>query len=179
MKSIRDRFREAPDYADYVASVGEDERMWQNIYRRTAIDDELVDRVRDISGQYHFLALTEDWCGDAQNTLPAAARLAEATDRIEMRVLLRDQNLDIMDAHLTNGKSRSIPIVIVYDEDFNELGWWGPRPGPLAEWVEAAGQFLEKTEKYAESRKWYVKDAGKTTARELLQMVEQYDGARA
>ena len=79
-------------------------------------------------------------------------------------LLGRDANLDVMDAHLTNGRSRSIPIVIVYDEDFREVGWWGPRPGEIQEWVMDEGLSLSSPERYKVIRRWYAKDRGRTTA---------------
>jgi hypothetical protein len=52
--------------------------------------------------------LSEDWCGDAVNSVPYLARLAELAPNLDLRVLARDENPDLMDAHLTRG-SRSIP----------------------------------------------------------------------
>ena len=58
--------------------------------------------------------------------MPVVACLARDAHNLDLRVLARDENLDIMDTHLTNGRSRSIPVVILLDEDFVEKGWWGP-----------------------------------------------------
>ena len=80
--------------------------------------------------ELRILVLSEDWCGDAVNTLPLVARMAEAAPNIELRVIGRDDNPDLMDSHMT-GASRSIPVVIVYDGDFNELAWTPP-DGPAA-----------------------------------------------
>ena len=41
----------------------------------------------------------------------------------ELRVFLRDQNLDLTDTFLNNG-FRSIPIVVFFDKDWNEVGRW-------------------------------------------------------
>lgn len=67
-----------------------------------------------------------------------------------------------------HGRSRSIPVVIVYDEDFDELGWWGPRPGELQEWVKTEGAELPKSDRYKELRRWYAKDRGRATITELM-----------
>ena len=63
---------------------------------------------------------------------PYLARLQEALPNFELRVLSRDENPDLMDAHLTNG-TRSIPVVMILDQEFREVAWWGPRPRPLQE----------------------------------------------
>ena len=90
-----------------------------------------------------------------------------------MRILLRDENLDLMDTHLTAGESRSIPVVMVLDEDFVERGWWGPRPGPLQAWVVEEGLAMESEDRYREARKYYARDKGRTTLRELLGLMSE------
>jgi hypothetical protein len=91
-----------------------------------------------------------------------------------MRILGRDENRDLMDAHLT-GKSRSIPIVIVYDADFREKGAWGPRPGPLQRWVLEEGLALPKPDRYPLIRAWYARDKGRTVVGEILSIIEKLD----
>ena len=68
--------------------------------------------------------------------MPVLAKLAATVPGLELRVILRDQHPEVMDRYLTNG-SRSIPIVIALDEQFRELGHWGPRPRELQAWVMA------------------------------------------
>jgi hypothetical protein len=90
---------------------------------------------------------------------------------MDLRVLRRDENLDLMDAHLTDG-ARSIPCVIALDQDFRERGSWGPRPTVLQHWVLGEGQTMDGKERYREQRMWYARDRGHTTLEELLTMLE-------
>ena len=78
-----------------------------------------------------------------------------------------------MDTHLTNGTSRSIPVVIVLDADFEERGWWGPRPKALQERVAAEWKQLEKPERNKEIRRWYAVDKGRTILAEVVALLEQ------
>ena len=87
--------------------------LWQAITSRVLIPVDLTGRVESLGGHWHLLVLSEDWCGDAVNIVPIVAKLADGVSNMDLRILARDENLDIMDAHLTDGKSRSIPIVIV------------------------------------------------------------------
>jgi hypothetical protein len=100
------------------------------------------------------------------------AKLAELAPNMDLRVLARDHNLDLMDAHLT-GTSRSIPVVILLDAEFNERGWWGPRPTELQRWVLGPGMSLDKTERYREVRGWYARDRGLSTLEEVVLMAER------
>ena len=89
-----------------------------------------------------------------------------------MRIIGRDANPDIMDNHLT-GISRSIPVIMVLDRNYIERGWWGPRPGPLQQWVIEHGLALPKDERYREVRTWYARDHGATALNELLDLIER------
>jgi hypothetical protein len=76
-----------------------------------------------------------------------------------------------MDRHLT-GTSRSIPVLILLNEDFNECGWWGPRPAELQKWVIEEGLKLPREERYKQVRTWYARDRGETTMREIVGKLE-------
>ena len=79
-----------------------------------------------------WLVLTEGWCGDAAHSIPILASIAALNPEIELVLILRDENLDIMDAHLSNG-ARAIPKLIAIDQDQEILFEWGPRPLPIQE----------------------------------------------
>lgn len=81
------------------------------------------------------IVLTADWCGDAMLCVPILMRLAEAAG-FELRFLIRDENLELMDQYLTNGKSRSIPIFIFIDADGEERAVWGPRAPEVQKLIE-------------------------------------------
>jgi len=166
-----ERYHAAPEFRAYLESVVKNADLWHAVYRTSRVSDDLVTRARELPGRWKFLALTEDWCGDAVNTLPVLARLVEAVPTLELRLVGRDANPDLMDAHLS-GTSRAIPVVMVLDEDLVEHGWWGSRPGPLQEWFLREGVLLEKGERYKQVRSWYARDRGRTMLDEVLRIAE-------
>jgi len=176
--SLRERYLAAPDFASMLASARKNADLWAAVWRRAEVPEEYVRRVEDLGGAWHLLVLSEDWCGDAVNTLPVVAKLADLAKNVDLRVLARDENLDIMEAHLTD-RSRSIPCVIALDESFRERGWWGPRPTQLQRWVLGEGQALEGKERYRETRMWYARDRGRTTLDEVVSMLEHAARAAA
>jgi hypothetical protein len=99
--------------------------------------------------------------------VPVLARWADAVPGMELRVVRRDEHPEVMDRYLTHG-TRSIPIVIVLDESFAELGHWGPRPAELQDWVVANKPRFSKAELYPQVRRWYARDKGEATLREVL-----------
>lgn len=153
--------------------VEENEDLWHGVYRKHETPSRAVERLEEIGGDWRLVAITEDWCGDASNTVPVVARLAEASPRVELRVVERDDNPDLMDRYLTSG-SRSIPVVVILDGDFEPVGHWGPRPEELQEFVIGEKEKGERPvdEIYREAREWYARDRGETTLEELLDEIE-------
>lgn len=143
--------------------------LWRGVYDRVvlpgwAIEEFMRSPVRKL------LVIAADWCGDAANTVPVLARLADLIPGMEIRMLVRDEHPEVMNAYLTNG-TRSIPIAIALTDTFEELGHWGPRPAALQEWVLAHKKMTPSPQRYAYARKWYAKDKGETTLRELWKAV--------
>jgi len=139
--------------------------LWQGIYRHAKSPEWAAELVN--GRKLHLLAITEDWCLDTSNTIPYLARVTESVPGVDLRLILRDANPGIMDRYLTNG-SRSIPVLIILDGEFREVGRWGPRPSELQAWVMANRPLLTKQEVVKEERRWYARDKGETTIREVL-----------
>jgi hypothetical protein len=174
---LRDRYRAGAEFGELLRAVEKNAELWTAMWRLARVDDAYIRRVSALPGRWHLLVLSEDWCGDAVNTLPILAKLAENSPNLDMRVLRRDANPDLMNAHLT-GASRSIPVVIALDDSFEERGWWGPRPTVLQRWVSGQGQLIEKTARYREARTWYARDRGHTTLEEVVSMLERAAAVR-
>jgi hypothetical protein len=122
----------------------------------------------------HWLVISENWCGDAAQSLPVLAAIEKASQgKIQMRIAYRDSNPELMDAHLTNG-SRSIPVLIQLDEQFRLIGTWGPRPAvaqkQVIEWITAGTPFTEYAEKL---HKWYADDKQQSIQAEIAALLQQ------
>lgn len=133
----------------------------------------LQETIKNYTGNVTWLVLTESWCGDAAQTMPMMQKLADLNDRIEFKVLLRDENLELMDEFLYNG-GRSIPKLIAYDRDQNKIiGDWGPRPSGATLLVdtykEAHGKLTPEFKQ--DLQIWYNKDKGQGTAEDLMRLL--------
>lgn len=169
---LKERWEAALPFERFLRSARSNVALWQAIHGRARVPPALLERARALRTRWHLLVLSEDWCGDAVNTVPVVARLAELAGNLDLRILARDENPDLMDAHLT-GSSRSIPVVMALDSDFVEQGWWGPRPAELQAWFLAVGRSLEKAERYREIRTWYARDQGVSTLEEVIALLER------
>jgi hypothetical protein len=101
--------------------------------RRVKIDADDLAAFQRLPRPLPVLALAEDWCGDVIDNLPVLGRLAAESGRLDVRIFLRDQNLDLMDQYLNQGQFRSIPVFVIYDQQFNELGRFIERPAAATE----------------------------------------------
>lgn len=137
------------------------------------ISDENVSKLNSLSKEYIWLVLTEGWCGDAAQILPVLNKMAVSAHQIELKIILRDENEDLMNSFLTNG-TKSIPKVLVIDKDTGlVLGSWGPRPQAVVDLIrnykEKHGA-VDETVK-ADLQMWYLHDKGITVQNELIQLM--------
>ena len=153
-------------YDRFLAESEQHRGLWEGIYRLMRVPEWARQAVPP-GTRLRLLVIAEDWCGDASSTIPILARFADAAPGMELHVLRRDEHPELMDRYLTDG-SRSIPIVIALDEGYLELGHWGPRPSLLQAWVMKNRPVVPKAELYPQIRKWYARDRGESTLREVL-----------
>jgi hypothetical protein len=148
-----------------------------NLQRTTRIEatytpsNEAREAVQAIKAPQLWMVLTEPWCGDSAQNFPYIAKIAACNSSIDIRILLRDQNPDIMDAYLTNG-TRSIPKLVAFDSEGNELFQWGPRPQPA---VELFHQLKEsgapREEVMQKLHLWYGRDRGRALEAEFIALL--------
>lgn len=137
---------------------------------KTFSPDENFSAVAKHTTPQTWILITEAWCGDSAQNLPILAKLAKASEgKIKLDIILRDENPEWMDAHLTNG-TRSVPKMISADENGNELFSWGPRPAPAMEILrhwKANQETMSHDDFEKELHTWYAKDKGQTLMHEI------------
>ena len=117
------RFSKGMTWKEYMAQMGDTRARTEENYNRATLTDEERKFFSGVTGVRYILMMAENWCGDVHRNSPFIARIAEAIPGCELRVFFRDQNLDLTDCFLNNGY-RSIPIVVFFDKDWNEIGRW-------------------------------------------------------
>jgi len=147
--------------------------------KRNRLTETTLEALAKINRRVIWLVLTEGWCGDAAQIVPVLNHMAATNDNITLRFILRDENLAIADAFLTNG-ARAIPKVLVLDATTLEvLTTWGPRPAEMQKMVLDAKAVSLATEDKEERKAiakasannlhlWYAKDKTKTIQEEFL-----------
>ncbi|WP_425515831.1 thioredoxin family protein [Mesobacillus maritimus] len=127
MKTLNEWYLQGMSQNEYIASMQRNKEEMLGVYNEFQLEDTFKASLQELQAAgLRALILTADWCGDAMVNLPIFMRIANEA-LIESRYFIRDENLDLMDKYLTNGTSRSIPIIVLIDKDGNEVVKWGPR----------------------------------------------------
>ena len=161
---------QSEDLTNY--SLLNDRRM-KRLDKTIKISDDTASAIKKVNEAQSWLLITEGWCGDAAQNLPVINKMADLNDHISLKVILRDENLELMDLFLTNG-GRAIPKLIALDKDNNVLHSWGPRPTVAAKMVvnyKATHRSLDAHFKQ-ELQVWYNKDKGKSTQEDFVNLIQ-------
>lgn len=137
MTVTAERFNQGMTYDEYKAQMTRNRDRLEANEGQVAIDPDDLQAFKALPQPLNVLALAEDWCGDVISNLPVLGRLAEESGKLNLRIFLRDQNLDLMDQYLKEGQFRSIPVFVFFDEGFNEIGRMIERPESVS--AEMAG----------------------------------------
>ncbi len=137
--------------------------------------EELNRLINDITEKQLWMVITENWCGDSGQNLPYIAVMASQNPLIDLRIILRDLNPDIMDEFLTNG-TRSIPILAAFSQDGEELFRWGPRPAYAVNLINSwKSEGLEKPEWTEKLHSWYAKNKGSELEKEFIDLIRKVE----
>jgi len=129
----RARWDKGITYDEFKAAMTRNQERFAENESRVALDPETVRTFKSLPKPLRVLVLAEDWCGDVVANLPVLGRLAKEVPTLDARIFYRDQNPDLMERWLNEGKYQSIPVFVFFDENFRELGHWIERPASVTE----------------------------------------------
>ncbi|MBC2844299.1 thioredoxin family protein [Winogradskyella flava] len=145
-------------------------RRWDKAVK---VSDESKTKVENFDKKVTWLVITESWCGDAAHIMPVINKVAEINGHIDYRIVLRDENDNLMNQFLTNG-GKAIPKLIMIDTDTNDvLDTFGPRPSVATEMVKTykAEHGILTPEFKEDLQRWYNKDKGQSTIEDLVNLL--------
>ena len=148
-------------------------RRMRRLDKTLKIDDSIIEKIKSIDKKITWVVLTESWCGDAAQTLPVINKVAELSNNISLKIILRDSNFDLMNRFLTNN-AMSIPKLIMVNESTGEvIGEWGPRPNIASQMVvDYKNDYGTLTPEFKEDLQiWYNNDKGQNTLKELMELL--------
>lgn len=136
------------------------------------IDLEVEKALQNLKSEQTWLVISEGWCGDAAQILPIIKLMSEASENIDLKLVFRDENEELINLFLTNG-AKSIPKLIILDQNSNVIYHWGPRPEGAKNLIieyKAKHGIVDEAAKIA-LQKWYLDDKGISTMKEIVGMI--------
>lgn len=147
----------------------------ERIEKNFSPSSQIIKAIKEIKKKQLWMVITETWCGDSAQNLPYIAKIARQNKNIDLRILLRDSNTDIMDLYLTDG-TKSIPKLITFDEDGNELFIWGPRPKEAQKLIKKwKSEGIVKPKLYENLHLWYGRNRGKELEKEFVEILSKFE----
>lgn len=160
-----------PDYIHYTKL---NESRMHRLDKTLEVIEDVKLFLENLSKEYIWLVLAESWCGDAAQILPVINKMAEVSDKIDLRIVLRDENEDLMNLFLTDG-TKSIPKLIIIDKVSGAVvGDFGPRPKPAKQLIldyKATHGVVDEAAKI-ELQKWYLADKGVAIQQEIVALLK-------
>jgi thioredoxin-like negative regulator of GroEL len=149
------------------------------IYKTTHIDEKIINCMNTKNAEQNWILIVEGWCGDSAQVTLIIAKLADAfKDKINLKLILRDENEEFMNHFLTNG-ARAIPKLIVFDKDFKKvIATWGARPEKIQKMVidyKNSTDHFDKDQFNKALHTWYAKDKGQSMFEDLLNLCMQQE----
>lgn len=140
------------------------------------LSDEFLNILHNLKQEQIWVVITESWCGDSSQVLPVIAKVvAESNNKIELRTIFRDEHPEWIAEYHTNG-SKSIPKLISFDKEGNQLFVWGPRPAGAIELFKeykATNGEMSKEQFHINLHGWYAKDKGHGVMEELQEILKE------
>lgn len=137
------------------------------------LDLEVEKALQNLKSKQTWLVISEGWCGDAAQILPIIKLMSEASKNIDLKLVFRDENEELINLFLTNG-AKSIPKLLLLDESFNLINHWGPRPEGAKNLIieyKANHGIVDEAAKIA-LQKWYLDDKGISTMMEIVAILQ-------
>jgi thioredoxin-like negative regulator of GroEL len=142
------------------------------------LSEEFLNILHNLKQEQIWVVITESWCGDSSQVLPVIAKVvAESNNKIELRIIFRDEHPEWIAEYHTNG-SKSIPKLISFDKEGNQLFVWGPRPAAAIELFKeykASNGEMSKEQFHVNLHGWYAKDKGHGVLEELNEILKLTD----
>ena len=154
-------------------SMLNDARM-NRLDKKTKLTDSSIKALKSTKATQTWLLITEGWCGDAAQIAPIINKMSLESDKVNLKVVLRDENEELMNQFLTNG-TKSIPKLIVLDQNDEVISSWGPRPSIATKMVtnykEKHGGLDANFKK--ELQVWYNKNKGENIQEDVVAFLEK------
>jgi len=157
-----------PAYLEYVKLNHSRQKRWLKL---GVVSPAVIEEIKKISSPQTWYIITEPWCGDAAHSIPFLKLMSAHNPLITLKIVWRDTAPFMIENYLTNG-GKSVPKVIVRNDQGSDLFTWGPRPTPCQQiYLEMKENNTPFEEQKITLQNWYNNDKGVTLQNEMIQLI--------
>jgi hypothetical protein len=173
-EAIIEKSAEGYDYANediihYTQLNHSRMKRWLKVYEP---NPDIVTTIKSINTFQNWILISEPWCGDAAHIVPIIYKLSLLNQNIKLDIQLRDQPPFLIDAYLTNG-GKSIPILVIRNENNEDIAVWGPRPKGAKElFANLKAQEATFETIKVELQNWYNNNKAEQISKEILALIK-------
>jgi len=169
---LRTLYEEGRTYEDFVGAARRRTELWNRLTAEGRAPAPLVERARAVGGTWRILAVAEDWCGDSAYNLPYVAKLVEAVEGLELRIVSSTVGRALMEAHRTPDGRAATPTFLLLDASWDEVGCFVERPTPLMAWVQENRGSMDTDALHEYIVDFYETDEGTGTVTDMVELLE-------
>ncbi|GMV07241.1 MAG: hypothetical protein AMXMBFR53_35160 [Gemmatimonadota bacterium] len=170
--TLRALYQQGRTFRDFVGAAQRRTELWKRLSTEGRVSAPLVERARAVGGSWRILAIAEDWCGDSAYNLPYVAKLVEAVEGLELRIVDSTAGRAVMRAHRTPDGRPATPTFLLLDASWDEVGCFVERPAPLMAWYQENRTSMDTDALHAYIVDFYERDGGTSTVTDVLEMLE-------
>jgi len=170
--AVREMYQGGQTFDAFLDAASRRRDLWLSTYARSEVPEDLLARARAVTGVWRLLVVAVDACSDSVGTIPFTARLVGQVDGLDMRIVDSSVGRSVMDAHPTTDGRSATPTLVLLDADWNEAGCFIERPLPLQDWIGENQGRLSRDALFQGKMAWYEDDAGRSTVRQIVEMME-------
>jgi Thioredoxin len=117
--------------------------------------------------------IMENWCGSSASNVPFVVKILNTIKGAKIHIVPRDANEDFMNLYLSDGK-KSIPIVVAFDKNGNELFKWGSSTAAQSEYAKKLqAQNMEFPDFINAMKKWFLENNAEAIEADFLSLLKQ------
>jgi len=120
-------------WQQFIDAAENNKERLQSFYDAFDFDEEILTFFNGRT-PLQVLAIAEDWCPDVAQNLAVIARISDEVPGMELSIVRREGNPELMAEYATDGKER-IPVIAFYDMTFRELARWAGRCRAADAWI--------------------------------------------
>ena len=115
------------NYDRYLASGTPDQQAsWTRAHGRVRLKEDQRSLIAGFQRQINVLVTSGLWCGDCAAQVPMLDHIASASSKVTLRVLDRDEHMDLAERVMICGGLR-VPTVLFLNEDFEFIAIHGDK----------------------------------------------------